>query len=221
MAALRKYGTCFFEEYARIELSALLGREFEDLLDRDRPDLQSPDGRRLGIEVTRAMEQSKTAAQQLLKEVSGIFPAAERRELEEIVRTGYAYGLRNGEYIGARELGYWQLAHPLRNILKSKVGKAGSGFYGQYDKMGLFVFSKDNLNEEQAAQTCRYMMQLQADQEIRYNRLYLADINDFFVCNLDDGLSFDARLLCIPVSQDQRRDFYLRAVSTQLGQGSK
>ncbi len=221
MAALRKYGTCFFEEYARIELSALLGREFEDLLDRDRPDLQSPDGRRLGIEVTRAMEQSKTAAQQLLKEVSGIFPAAERRELEEIVRTGYAYGLRNGEYIGARELGYWQLAHPLRNILKSKVGKAGSGFYGQYDKMGLFVFSKDNLNEEQAAQTCRYMMQLQADQEIRYNRLYLADINDFFVCNLDDGLSFDARLLCIPVSQDQRRDFYLRAVSAQLGQGSK
>lgn len=216
MAALRKYGTCFFEEYARIELSALLGREFEDLLDRDRPDLQSPDGRRLGIEVTRAMEQSKTAAQQLLKEVSGIFPAAERRELEEIVRTGYAYGLRNGEYIGARELGYWQLAHPLRNILKSKVGKAGSGFYGQYDKMGLFVFSKDNLNEEQAAQTCRYMMQLQADQEIRYNRLYLADINDFFVCNLDDGLSFDARLLSLSVTQEQRQDFFLRAVQAQL-----
>lgn len=219
MAALRKYGTCFFEEYARIELSALLGREFEDLLDRDRPDLQSPDGRRLGIEVTRAMEQSKTAAQQLLKEVSGIFPAAERRELEEIVRTGYAYGLRNGEYIGARELGYWQLAHPLRNILKSKVGKAGSGFYGQYDKMGLFVFSKDNLNEEQAAQTCRYMMQLQADQEIRYNRLYLADINELFVCNLDDGLSFDARLVIIPVSREQRRDFYLRAVDAQISQG--
>ena len=216
MAALRKYGTCFFEEYARIELSALLGREFEDLLDRDRPDLQSPDGRRLGIEVTRAMEQSKTAAQQLLKEVSGIFPAAERRELEEIVRTGYAYGLRNGEYIGARELGYWQLAHPLRNILKSKVGKAGSGFYGQYDKMGLFVFSKDNLNEEQAAQTCRYMMQLQADQEIRYNRLYLADINDLFVCNLDDGLSFDARLLSLSVTQEQRQDFFLRAVQAQL-----
>ena len=82
--------------------------------------------------------------------------------------------------------------------------------------MGLFVFSKDNLNEEQAAQTCRYMMQLQADQEIRYNRLYLADINDFFVCNLDDGLSFDARLLCIPVSQDQRQDFFLRAVQAQL-----
>lgn len=218
MATLRKYGTCFFEEYARIELSALLGREFEDLLDRDRPDLQSPDGRRLGIEVTRAMEQSKNAAQQLLKDVSGILPADERRELEEIVRTGYAYGLRGGAYIGVRELGYWQLAHPLRNILKSKVAKAGNGFYGQYDKMGLFVFSKDNLDEEQAAQTCRYVMRLQADQEIRYNRLYLADINDLFVCNLDDGLSFDARLLSIPVSQDQRRDFYLRAVSTQLEQ---
>ena len=216
MSAFRKYGTCFFEAYARIELSTLLGREFEDLVDRDRPDLQSPEGNRLGIEVTRAMEQSKTAAQQLLKEVSGIVPAAERGELEQIVRTGYAYGLRNGEYIGARELGYWQLALPLRNILRNKVSKCGDGRYGRYDKMGLFVFSKDNLSEEEAARTCRYMMELQENQEIRYNRLYLADINDLFVCNLDDGLSFDARLLSLAVTQEQRQDFYLRAVQAQL-----
>ena len=216
MSAFRKYGTCFFEAYARIELSTLLGREFEDLVDRDRPDLQSPEGNRLGIEVTRAMEQSKTAAQQLLKEVSGIVPAAERGELEQIVRTGYAYGLRNGEYIGARELGYWQLALPLRNILRNKVSKCGDGRYGRYDKMGLFVFNKDNLGEEEAARTCRFMMELQENQEIRYNRLYLADINDLFVCNLDDGLSFDARLLSLAVTQEQRQDFYLRAVQAQL-----
>ena len=100
MSAFRKYGTCFFEEYARIELSTLLGREFDDLVDRDRPDLQSPDGPRLGVEVTRAMEQSKTAAQQLLKEVAGIVPAAERQDMERIVASGYAYGLRGGRYIG-------------------------------------------------------------------------------------------------------------------------
>lgn len=216
MSAFRKYGTCFFEAYARIELSTLLGREFEDLLDRDRPDLQSPDGRRLGIEVTRAMEESRTAARQLLKDVSGVVPADERGELEEIVRTGYAYGLRGGAYIGARELGYWQLALPLRNILRNKVSKCGDGRYGRYDKMGLFVFSKDNLSEEEAARTCRYMMKLQENQEIRYNRLYLADINDLFVCNLDDGLSFDARLLSLAVTQEQRQDFFLRAVQAQL-----
>ena len=219
MSAFRKYGTCFFEEYARIELSALLGREFDDLVVRDRPDLQSRDGSRLGIEVTRAMEESKHVAQQLLKEVAGIVPAGERSDLESISESGYAYGLREGQYVGARELSYWQLAQPLRSILKSKVSELGHGLYGHFGKKGLFVFSKDNMNEGQMARTCRYMMQLQAEQEIRYNRLYLADINELFVCNLDDGLSFDARLVIIPVSREQRRDFYLRAVDAQISQG--
>ncbi|MDO4998951.1 MAG: hypothetical protein Q4E27_01695 [Bacteroidales bacterium] len=219
MSAFRKYGTCFFEEYARIELSALLGREFDDLVVRDRPDLQSRDGARLGIEVTRAMEESKHVAQQLLKEVAGIVPAGESADLESISESGYAYGLREGQYVGARELSYWQLAQPLRSILKSKVSKLGHGLYGHFGKKGLFVFSKDNMNEGQMARTCRYMMQLQAEQEIRYNRLYLADINELFVCNLDDGLSFDARLVIIPVSREQRRDFYLRAVDAQISQG--
>lgn len=216
MSAFRKYGTCFFEEYARIELSTLLGREFDCLVDRDRPDLQSPDDRHLGIEVTRAMEESKLAAKQLLKEVAGIVPAADQQDLESIVSTGYAYGLREGRYIGTRELPYWMLAKPLRMILQSKVSKVGNGFYGRFDKMGLFVFCKDDLDEAQAAQTCRYVMQLQRNQEIRYNRLYLADIDQFFVCNLDDGLSFDARLLTIPVTQDQRQEMFLQAIRAQL-----
>ncbi len=59
MAAPRPFGTCFFEQYAQISLSALLGSEFYCLVNMDRPDLQSPDGHSLGIEVTRAMEESK------------------------------------------------------------------------------------------------------------------------------------------------------------------
>lgn len=221
MSAFRKYGTCFFEEYAQIELSTLLGREFDDLVDRDRPDLQSPDGMRLGIEVTRAMEESKYAARMLLKEVAGIVPAAERQDLESIVSSGYAFGLRDGRYIGVRELPYWMLAKPLRKILESKVSKVGNGLYGRFDKMGLFVFCKDDLDESQAAQTCRYVMQLQKHQELRYNRLYLADIDQFFVCNLDDGLSFDARLVTIPVTQEHRREMFLKAVRAQLDRARK
>lgn len=59
--ATREFGTCFFEQYAQISLSALLGREFDSLVNRDRPDLQTPDGMTVGIEVTRAMEESKSA----------------------------------------------------------------------------------------------------------------------------------------------------------------
>ena len=67
--AIRKYGTCFFEQYAHISLSSILGHEFDDLVNRDRPDLQSPDGVRLGIEVSRAMEQNKDSAGQMYREI--------------------------------------------------------------------------------------------------------------------------------------------------------
>ena len=73
----RPFGTCFFEQYAQITLSTLLGSEFRSLVGRDRPDLQSADGHTLGIEVTRAMEQSKDAAAALMADISGITPDPE------------------------------------------------------------------------------------------------------------------------------------------------
>ena len=74
--ATREFGTCFFEQYAQISLSALLGSEFDCLMNMDRRDLQSPDGKSIGIEVTRAMEESKSAEMALLKEVAGITKGA-------------------------------------------------------------------------------------------------------------------------------------------------
>ena len=67
-----KHDTCFFERYAQISLSTLLGSEFDSLVNLDRPDLQSPDGTSIGIEITRAMEESKSAELALLKDVAGI-----------------------------------------------------------------------------------------------------------------------------------------------------
>lgn len=46
----RKFDTCFFEQYAQISLTALLGSEFKCLVNHT-----------IGIEVTRAMEESKSA----------------------------------------------------------------------------------------------------------------------------------------------------------------
>ena len=73
MKAIRKYGTCFFEQYAQIALSALVSREFDTLVNKDRPDLQSKDGHSIGIEVTRAMEESRTQnAINMLKTVKSL-----------------------------------------------------------------------------------------------------------------------------------------------------
>ena len=215
---IRKFGTCFFEQYAQISLSALLGREFESLVNLDRPDLQSPAGRAIGIEVTRAMEESREAEEELLKDLSGFTRTQEDEDIDNILEYGYAFGLHCGKYIGIRELPYWKMALPMRRIIESKVAKVGSGFYGNFDKMGLFVFSKDNLGEADALKTMNYTISIQKYQDIRYNRLYLADVDDLFVCNLDDGITPGSRLIRYKISQEQRREFYLEAVRRQLGQ---
>ena len=213
--SLRPFRTCFFEQYAQISLSALLGSEFEGLVNRDRPDLQSPDERSIGIEVTRAMEESKKAEEELLQDIAGLTPAPRSEEMDQILEYGYAYGLQKGKYIGVKELSYWSMALPMRRILESKVSKVGNGFYGHFDKMGLFVFSREDLRESEAVKAMNYTLQLQKYLDIRYNRLYLADVDDLYVCNLDDGLKESSRLVRYPITQEQRKAFYLEAVRRQ------
>ncbi len=213
--ATREFGTCFFEQYAQISLSALLGSEFDCLVNRDRPDLQSEDGRSLGIEVTRAMEESKKAADEMLLDVAGRTPQPRVAEIEQILENGYAFGLEEGKYIGVKELLYWSMALPLAHILESKVSKVGNGFYGRYDKMGLFVFCREDLGAAEARKAMTYTISLQKYQDIRYNRLYLADVDDLFVCNLDDGITPDARMIRYRISQEQRQAFYREAILRQ------
>ena len=213
-----KFDTCFFEQYAQISLSALLGSEFDGLVNLDRPDLQTPDGKTIGIEVTRAMEESKSAEQALLKDLAGITVGDYDGEIDNILEYGYAFGLHCGKYIGVRELPYWKMALPMRRILESKVNKVGSGFYGHFAKMGLFVFSKDNLGEADALKTMNYTLSLQKYLDNRYNRLYLADVDDLFVCNLDDGITPSSRLIRYRISQEQRKSFYMEAIKRQSNQ---
>lgn len=213
--ATRPFGTCFFEQYAQISLATLLGSEFASLVNRDRPDLQTPDQRSIGIEVTRAMEESKKAEEELLKDIAGVTPAPKNPEIDQILEYGYAYGLQKGKYIGVKELSYWSMALPLRRIIESKVTKVGNGFYGRFDKMGLFIFSREDLREADAVKAMNYTLQLQKYLDIKYNRLYLADVDDLFVCNLDDGLKVSSRLACYPITQAQRQAFYLEAVRRQ------
>lgn len=209
-STIRKYDTCFFERYAQLVLAEFLGDGYAQLVNEDRPDLQSPDGRSMGIEVTRAMEQSKDAARTLLKEMAGVTPMQEDfDDIEQIVRTGYGYGLDNGKYIGSRELSYWSMALPLANILESKVAKVVNGFYGDFDEFGLYVFSKDNLSEAEVIKAYKYVMRLQKYQEQKYSTLYLSEINELHVCNLRDGIKDASRIASFGISQDLRKRFFL------------
>ena len=216
--AIREHGTCFFEQYAQISLSELLGGEYCCLVNRDRPDLQSPDERTVGIEVTRAMEESKKAEEELLRDIAGITSAPKNEETDQILEYGYAYGLQRGKYVGTKEYAYWSMALPLRRILESKVAKVGNGFYGHFEQMGLFVFSRENLEEPEAVKAMNYTISLQKHLDLRYNRLFLADVDDLFVCNLDDGLKPGSRLARYRITQEQRKAFYIEAIRKRNGQ---
>ena len=212
----QKFDTCFFEKYAQIVLSTVLGHEFDTLVNRDRPDLQSQDGHAIGIEVTRAMEESKAAGLALMQDIAGITPVRSVEDADQILESGYSFGLRSGKYVGINEIRYWKMALPMRRILESKVSKVASGFYGHWDRMGLFVFSKENLGENDAVKAMNYTISLQKYQDLRYDRLYIADIDDLFVCNLADGLHAASRLARYRLTQEQRKAFYLEAVRKQL-----
>ena len=210
---MRKYGTCFFERYAKISLETLLGREFSGLVNKDRPDLQSPDGVSLGIEVTRAMEESRDAARLLLKEVAGISQMDEDSDdMLRIVESGYGFGLQGGRYIGAKELNYWTTSLPLKRILESKISKVGCGLYGDFKKMGLYVFCKDNLSELDVLKTCRFALETQASVDRGYDRLYLSEVSCLHVCNLSDNVSDSARVISLQIPKAQRKQFYLEAL---------
>ena len=219
--ATREFGTCFFEQYAQISLSALLGGDFDILVNKDRPDLQSPDGKSIGIEVTRAMEESKSAQMALLKDVAGLTKGECLQGIDQMLEYGYGYGLPCGKYMGLKEFSYWSMALPMKRILQSKVSKVGNGFYGRFKKMGLFVFSRENLGVPEAVKAMNYTLSLQKFQDIRYNRLYLADVDDLFVCNLDDGLKDDSRLLRYRITQEQRQAFYREAIYRQSSMASQ
>lgn len=208
---MSRFDTSFFERYARVSLEKLLDEGFAALLNKDRPDLQSADGRSIGIEVTRAMPETKEAADTMLKEMAGIRPVksagVESGDLDSMLASGYGYGLDDGQYVGSREYDYWSLALPMRRIIENKVSKAGNGFYGEFESLALYVFSKDALSDSEVADIMDFTMNLQSENKIRYDFLYLSEINNLNVCDLRS-----AQMVCHPISRVQRRDFFLASL---------
>ena len=212
--AMRKFDTCFFERYAQITLETVLGDCYASLVNEDRPDLQMPD-RSLGIEVTRAMEPHKEAALTMLKEMAGLQVAeTERDEMDQIVETGYGYGLQGGRYVGHLEYEYWSLAQPLRRIIESKVSKVGSGFYGDFQEYGLYIFCKEELCDEEVGLVVEYTADLQRHLDVRYSKMYLSMIDRLYVCDLSAAFVSDgiATFVSYDISRQMCKDFFLRAL---------
>lgn len=210
----RKFDTCFFERYAQITLETCLGIEYAALVNEDRPDLQMPD-HSLGIEVTRAMEPKKDAALSLLKEMAGFTVNEEdREEVEQIIKSGYGYGLQDGKFIGYLEYEYWALAQPLRRIIESKVSKVASGFYGNFDEYGLYIFCKDDLTEEEVNLTMEFTSDLQRHLDVKYSKMFLSLIDKLYVCDLTqvDRMHHTTKCTSYDISRKMCKEFFLKAL---------
>ena len=202
-----KFDTCFFERYAMVSLSTLLGEHYANLVNRDRPDLQD-EAQSIGIEVTRAIRENKNVANALVNEMAGEdVKEVNAEDLRHINQSGYAYGLGDGTLIGRNEYEFWSLALPLKRILEIKMDKVNNGFYGDFNEFGLFVFTKEDLDLDQIKQTIAFMMEKQAYQNRLYSRLFISQIQTLFDCDLETG-----RYRKIKISQEQRRSFYEEAI---------
>ncbi len=211
---MKRFNTCFFERYAQTCLETLLGKQYSSLINKDRPDLQMPD-KSLGIEVTRAMEPRKDVAQELLLQMAGVeSPSEDREEMDQIIKSGYGYGLQDGKYIGHLEYEYWKLAHPLRRIIESKIAKVGSGFYGDFKEFGLYIFCKDHLTEEEAILTMEYASDLQRHIDVRYSKMYLSLIDRLYVCDLSevDRLEHPTRCMSYDITPEQCKEFFMKSL---------
>ena len=216
----RKFDTCFFERYASLTLETLLGDEYSNLVNKDRPDLQSQDNR-MGIEVTRAMESNKKEANQLLKELAGMhinedqINEVHKADLQAIVESGYAYGLPGLHYTGSVEWEYWSLAQPLQRILQSKIEKVAGGFYGDFQEFGLYVFCRDILDLTQVENAVNYVLSLQNNLDIRYKTLYLSQTDTLYVCDLTDNIldkGIESRIKIYQIPENMRREFFFKSI---------
>ena len=204
---LTKFDTCFFERYAKLTLEHLLGEPYGGLVNRDRPDLQMPD-RSMGIEVTRAMNESKIEAIRMLNELAAddVIKLPDT-VADDIRQSGYAYGVAEISTVGHKEYEYWRLALPMKRILESKVRKVCDGFYGDYRSYGLYVFTKDEMTREEIYDALVYVAALQEGSSRAYSKLYISQIHELAVC---DTATLDIESHAI--SDTRCRFFYREAV---------
>ena len=204
---MQRYDTNFFERYARISLIDLVDDSFVGLKNSDRPDLQD-DKHGIGIEVTRAIRENKDVANALINEMVGR-PVLEVSENDwiDMTKYGYGYGIHDN-IIGKIEYDYWAAALPLRRIIENKIRKVSNGFYGDFPVFGLYIFSKENLTDDMVRSTMAYTTDLQRSNEKKYSYMYISQIQEMFICDLDDS-SYNL----VEITKKQRRKFYMEAIN--------
>lgn len=200
-----KFDTCFFERYAKLTLETILGAKYSDLVNKDRPDLQTDDGS-IGIEVTRALKESKIEAIKLLNEMA-VAEVKDIANLTEKRGAGYVYGLSDADYVGSEEYRYWLEASPLKRVIENKVKKVTNGFYGDFEDFGLYIFTKDDMTADDLLAAMKWTMDLQAGANQQFATLYISEVQNLYVCDVAT-LSYKQ----YPISDELCKKFFVKSI---------
>ena len=200
-----KFDTCFFERYAKITLETILGEKYSKLVNKDRPDLQTEDNS-IGIEVTRALKESKVEAIKLLNEMA-VAKVKDVSGLTEKRGTGYVYGLVDADSVGAEEYRYWLEASSLKRVIENKVKKVINGFYGDFKDFGLYIFTKDDMTPDDLIAAMKLTMELQSGAEQQFQTLYISEIQNLYVCDVAT-LSYKQ----YPISVELCKKFFVNSI---------
>ena len=200
-----KFDTCFFERYAQITLETILGEKYSKLVNKDRPDLQTEDDA-IGIEVTRALKESKVEAIKLLNEMA-VAQVKDESGLSEKRSIGYVYGLVDADSVGVEEYRYWLEASPLKRVIENKVKKVINGFYGDFKDFGLYIFTKDDMTPDDLIAAMKLTMELQSGAEQQFQTLYISEIQNLYVCDIAT-LSYKQ----YPISDELCKKFFINSI---------
>lgn len=200
-----KFDTCFFERYAKITLETILGEKYSKLVNKDRPDLQTEDNS-IGVEVTRALKESKIEAIKLLNEMA-VAKVKDVSGLTEKRGAGYVYGLVDADSVGAEEYRYWLEASSLKRVIENKVKKVINGFYGDFKDFGLYIFTKDDMTPDDLIAAMKLTMELQSGAKQQFQTLYISEIQNLYVCDVAT-LSYKQ----YPISVELCKKFFVNSI---------
>ncbi len=180
-----KLNTLFFEHYARITLADLLGGRYRTLVNRDKPDLQDKVGD-LGIEVTRAMEESRSEMDALESELmrQPVETGAQNR-LRAYLEPGEDYLLYDGKEVsfGADELKTGNDA--LLSSVRAKIELLPQ--YAPFREYGLYVFSFGDISDGELHSAMETIRREQVGLPRRYRMLFVNDLPGFHMCDLAEN----------------------------------
>ncbi|MCI9592142.1 MAG: hypothetical protein HFG42_16675 [Lachnospiraceae bacterium] len=155
----------YYECYAKIALSQLLSRNYENLILKDKPDLQFLDGSN-GIEVTQAIELDQQKADSLYANILYNRVHNRERAIKEIEKCDCKYV--DGILIGKPGTDSFDLILQALNRKLETINKGGFSPFCFYD---LFIFSDIYADDIMRKQALQSMIDLSENYAVSFEKI--------------------------------------------------